>query len=123
MPASLYRLAGRDHHTVSVESSPQESVAEAHIDQIVEAASNSQTVENDLQPIVIVPEVTVQPVIQTAEIKVEPVAETSKMPKQTWDSSMSRTQLAKVASSLGLTFTDKSTKAEIISLLESASKI
>ena len=122
MPATLYRLVGRDHHAVSAEPRPQESVADAPVDQKIDVVSESQPIE--IVHDVLVEATVEQPAAPVEEAKVDPapVVELAKALKQTWDSSRSRTQLAKVASSLGLVFTDKSTKLEIISLLEAASK-
>lgn len=122
MPATLYRLVGRDHHAVSAEPRPQESIADAPVDQKIDVVSESQPIE--IVHDVLIEATVEQPVAPVEEAKVDPapVVEPAKALKQTWDSSMSRTQLAKVASSLGLVFTDKSTKLEIISLLEAASK-
>ena len=122
MPATLYRLVGRDHHAVSAEPRPQESVADAPVDQKIDVVSESQPIEIVHDVLV---EATVEQLaapVEEAKVDPAPVVELAKALKQTWDSSMSRTQLAKVASSLGLVFTDKSTKLEIISLLEAASK-
>ena len=114
MPASLYRLVGREHHSTSVESKQQETVPAT-----VEAPPEQLNVVEENQTSVIATSSEVEPVIieQTA-VQVEPPAP----PKQIWDLSMSRAQLAKIALSLGLVFTDKSTKSEIIALLESSSK-
>jgi hypothetical protein len=123
MPATLYRLVGRDHHAVSAEPRPQESVADAPVDQKIDVVSESQPVE--IVHDVLVESIVEQHVAQIEEAEVDPapaVVEPVKALKQTWDSSMSRAQLVKVASSLGLVFTDKSTKSEILSLLESARK-
>jgi hypothetical protein len=115
MAASLYRLVGREHHSTSVESKQQETVPAA-----VEAPLEEQlNVVEENQTSVIATSSEVEPVIiEQQAVQVEPPAP----PKQIWDLSMSRAQLAKIALSLGLVFTDKSTKSEIIALLESSSK-
>jgi len=114
MPASLYRLVGREHHSTSVESKQQETVPAA-----VEAPPEQLNVVEENQTSVIATSSEVDPVIiEQPAVQVEPPAP----PKQIWDLSMSRAQLAKIALSLGLVFTDKSTKSEIIALLESSSK-
>jgi len=115
MAATLYRLVGREHHSVIVESTQQETapaVVEAPLEEQLNVVEENQTsviaTSSEVEPVIID-----QPTVQ-----VEPPAP----PKQIWDLSMSRAQLAKIALSLGLVFTDKSTKSEIIALLESSSK-
>ena len=120
MAATLYRLVGREHHSVSVESRPQEAVpevVEAPLDHQLDVVDENQTSGIDHSAIATSSEVEAV-IIDQPVVQVEPPA----LPKQIWDLSMSRAQLAKIATSLGLVFTDKSTKSEIFALLESSSK-
>jgi hypothetical protein len=98
MPASLYRLAGKPHHTeppVVVETIVAPSEPEVQ-----------QVVEEVIQP----PEVTVEEVFESTPEIVEP-------PKIVWDSTWTRTKLYQVAIDAGLSVDATMTKANIINVL------
>lgn len=129
MPASLYRLVGRQHHTEVTEqsnqilnqpevgdSSPETVKVETPAD--VVTAESPTTVENiEVEPAVEAP---VEKLDNTsAQISEELNVVKPAIPA--WDPTWSKSQLLDVASKLGLNITALNTKAQIIDALTAAS--
>jgi hypothetical protein len=109
MPASLYRLVGRQHpvdQPVAVDSSAPvveavEPVVAAQVEQAVEVVEGAVSViENDIPA------------------EPEPVAPVY----PNWDATWTKTKLFGIATDLGLAVTIDSTKAEIIAALTAATR-
>lgn len=113
MPASLYRLAGKLHHS-EVSSKPQRDdlpeVVAAHVEQ-------AQVIEPEL-----VVEQTVDDSNHVDDVESQAV-ETSEEPsapvQPTWEPTWTKSQLFEFAVSQGLPVTVANTKSEIIALLNS----
>lgn len=113
MPASLYRLSGKPHHS-EVQPQPQRDVApeavNTHVEQaqviepelVVEQKADDSTHVDDVKP-------------QVSE-NVEEVT-TQVLPS--WEPAWTKTQLFDVAVAAGLPVTATNTKSEIIALLNS----
>jgi len=111
MPASLYNLVNRKHHS-DVESVVAENPAP----------------ELQAQVVAQVVDVPVAVVVETAVVEIDKV-ETQEQPAveaevvfPNWDVSWSKNQLLAVAQSLNLSVTPVSTKTEIISALTAATR-
>ncbi len=109
MPASLYRLVGRQHpvdQPVAVDSSAPvaeavETVVAAQIEQAVEVVEDAVSVIENNVP-----------------TEPEPVAPVY----PNWDVTWTKTKLLGIATDLGLAVTIDSTKAEIITALTAATR-
>ncbi len=116
MPASLYRLANKPHHSeVPAQAENVQEAVEPAVEQTQVTATElvneqptegKETVVNDVSE----PEVVDQ---QSSETTVS---------RPVWESSWTRSQLFQVANSLGLPVTSTSTKSEIIALLTALDK-
>ena len=111
MPASLYNLVNRKHHS-EVES----VVAETPVSEL-QAQVVAQVVE---VPVTVVVEPAVVE-IDKVETQEQPAVE-AEVSFPNWDASWSKSQLLAVAQSLNLSVTPVSTKTEIISALTAATK-
>jgi hypothetical protein len=111
MPASLYNLVNRKHHS-EVES----VVAENPVPEL-QAQNDVQVV--DVPALVVVEPAVVE--IDKVETQEQPVAE-AKVSFPNWDVSWSKYQLLAVAQSLNLSVTSVSTKTEIVNVLTAAAK-
>jgi len=99
MPASLYRLAGKPHHT-----EPPVAVAET-------------------TTIVVSNEPEVPQVVESAPEVVESVPEVVESPKIVWDPTWTRSKLYQVAIDAGLSVDTTMTKASIINVLSQSNVI
>jgi hypothetical protein len=114
MPASLYRLAGKPHHSeVSSQSQPQ-AQDEPAVASLVEQAQVEE------------PEPVVEREVEDSNDVVNPATQDSvssdkvpAVPQPVWEATWTKSQLFEVATSLGLPVTAASTKNEIIALLNS----
>ena len=111
MPASLYNLVNRKHHS-DVES----------------VVAENPVPELQAQVVAQVVDVSVAVVVEPAVVEIDKV-ETQEQPAveaevsfPNWDVSWSKSQLLAVAQSLNLSVTTVSTKTEIISALTAATK-
>jgi len=115
MPASLYNLVNRKHHS---DASDIETVA-------VEAPVSELQNQNDAQ-VVEAPVVVVEPAtVEADEVDAQEeqaVEETVEVNFPNWDVSWSKTQLLAVAQSMNLSVTSVSTKTEIVNALTAATK-
>lgn len=111
MPASLYNLVNRKHHS-DVES----VVAETPVPEL-QAQVVAQVVD---VPVAVVVEPAIVE-IDKVETQEQPVVE-AEVSFPNWDVSWSKSQLLAVAQSLNLSVTPVSTKTEIISALTAATK-
>jgi len=120
MPASLYNLANRKHHSeTQAEVAPtivvdNAAVAEQIVDSSVVLPANA--VASDEAAAVQESETAQEPAAENAE------AADEKISYPAWDVSWSKTQLLAVAQSLNLSVTSLNTKTEIINALTSAAK-
>jgi hypothetical protein len=123
MPASLYRLVGRQHpvdQPVAVDSSAPvveavEPVVEA-VEPVVEAVEPVATAQ--VEQAVEVVEETVSVIENDIPTEPEPVAPVY----PNWDATWTKTKLFGIATDLGLAVTIDSTKAEIIAALAAATR-
>ena len=116
MPASLYRLSGKPHHS-EVSSQPQQDVSHevivAHVEQaqviepelVVEQTVDDSNRVDDVES-------------QTAEA-VETAEEVTPPAQPTWEPTWTKSQLFDFAVARGLPVTATNTKSEIIALLNS----
>jgi hypothetical protein len=114
MPASLYRLAGKPHHSDAPTPPAQEQASvpeQAAIEQQVEIQKEEFTA---VEP---APEPLNEQPFETEETLSSPVEAD---PKPEWDASWSKSQLLVVANQLGLNLTSVNTKSEIVAALTSA---
>ena len=111
MPASLYNLVNRKHHS-EVES----VVAETPVPEL-QAQVVAQVVD---VPVAVVVEPAIVE-IDKVETQEQPAVE-AEVSFPNWDVSWSKSQLLAVAQSLNLSVTPVSTKTEIISALTAATK-
>ena len=113
MPASLYRLAGKSHHS-EVSSQPQQDVSH---EVIVAHVEQAQVIEPEL-----VVEQTVDDSNHVDDVESQTVetAEEIAVPVQpTWEPTWTKSQLFDFAVAQGLPVTAANTKSEIIALLNS----
>jgi hypothetical protein len=109
MPASLYRLANKPHHTEAQVSTaavvPEPTVQAAAVEEPVNAVSEEPAVE---------PATADDTLASSAsDSQPEPVV-------PTWDPSWTKAQLLDVATQLGLEVTSANTKVQIIEALTAA---
>lgn len=113
MPASLYRLVNRPHHSEPT-ATPEQKV-EQRVEQNVDESLSNQSdtasviaIEDESQKIE-------TPVVQSDSSDASPKPAT-----QSWDPTWAKTKLFDFAIQLGLNVTPISTKAEIVSALTAA---
>jgi hypothetical protein len=116
MPASLYRLANRPHHS--------------------EVSARTQNVQTTVEPVIEQAQVIATELVNEQPAEVQTAAVSEVLDAQTidhqdsepvvnlpvWETSWTRSQLFQVASSAGLSVSSTSTKSEIIALLTALSK-
>jgi hypothetical protein len=109
MPASLYRLANKPHHTeaqVSTAAVTPEPPVQA---ETIEEPMNTVSEEPAVEPAI----ADDPPAASAPDSQPEPVV-------PTWDPAWTKTQLLDVATQLGLEVTSANTKAQIIEALTAA---
>ena len=113
MPASLYRLSGRPHHS-EVSSQPQQNVSS---ESVVAHVEQAQVIEPEL-----VVEQTVEDSNHVDDVESQAVETSEELPtpvQPTWEPTWTKSQLFDLAVSQGLPATAANTKSEIIALLNS----
>jgi len=114
MPASLYRLAGKPHHSDAPELPEQEQTPvpeQVATEQQVEIQQEIVAVESN-EPEHVNDQPDEQNDASDSSIEADPQPE--------WDASWSKSQLLVVANQLGLNLTSVNTKSEIVAALTSA---
>ena len=107
MPASLYRLVNKPHHTEIVVA-PNQAPEEVMVTQVEETVA--AVVESDVQ-------------IQDVQDPQPDVAiDTAEPDSRSWDPSWTKTKLLEFALGIGLDVSSTNTKTEIISALTTATQ-
>lgn len=110
MPAAVYRMAGRPHHTEVIAAAPSpEPVAEV----ITVSQEKVETVTDEANP----------GLVQTSEQSTVSDPENASMSYPTWDASWTKAKLLEVATALNLPVTIDNTKAQIIAALTEATSV